>query len=390
MDTHERAWRRGLAALAALVMAAGLAACGSSDDDGGGETAAASTGGTAAATSEAAAPSEDKKPVKLAMELTLTGVKFGQDTKAGIEGFVEEDGAVELDVQGPPSIDPVTAQKQLTDMLAKNPDAVGVAPFPPELWQRTLTTIHQRFPDASLTFNIKPAGKVEDVDKAPIQTFVGVDDTESAREVLRKTIELAGLGPDTTGMAIIGQCVAGETGVLYERTQGFKQVFAELLPEVEVHEFDSKVEPQANTNAWTAELAANPDPVLAIGTCDQDGTSLYKIKKQRGYTFPVGAVETPPEVVAGIKDGSILASSAVNWYLEGYTAARLLAEAARGAEMPKGFVDIGTTLITKDNIDEIEKRDSSLAETKAWYAPKIEELFADLPAHTHPMQDAWK
>lgn len=381
MYTHTKsACRRGIVALAALGLVAGLAACGSSSNNGS-ATAAPATGSSTA--------KADKKHVKLAMELTLTGVKFGQDTKAGIEGFAQEDGGTDIDVQGPPSIDPVTAQKQTTDMLAKKPDAVGVSPFPPELWQRTLKTVAAGYP-SSLTFNIKPVGKPSDVPKSPLKTFVGVDDTQSARDVMAKTIELAKLAPDTTGEVILGQCVAGNTGVLYDRIQGFKQVAAQKLPNARIIVFDSKVEPQANTNAWTAELAAHPKPALAIGTCDQDGTSLYKLKKQKGYTFPAGAVETPPETIAGLKDGSILASSAVNWYVQGYTAARLLAESVRGTKIPEGFIDIGTTMITKDNVAEIEARDASTAATAAWSAPKIKELFGNMAAHTHPMEDAWK
>jgi ABC-type sugar transport system substrate-binding protein len=370
--------QRMTAALLAVAAACALAACG--DDDGGGDSAAAGGSGSA---------SESKENVKLAMELILTGVQFGQDIKGGIEAYAREDGAVDVEIQGPPSVDPVTAQKQATDMLAKGPDAMGVAPFPPELWPRTLKTISDQV-DAALTFNIKPTGKVEDVGSSPIKTFVGISDAQAARDVTVKTIELAKLPPSTTGYVLLGQCVPGNTGPLYERIQGFKEVLGEQLPKAEIIVFDSKVEPQANTNAWTAQLAAKPDPVLVLGTCDQDGTSLYKIKKAKRYRFPVGALELPPETVAGIKDGSILASSATHWYLEGYASARLLAETIRGGELPEGFIDVGTTMVTKENIDEIVERNSSVAATDEWYAPKVKELFDNLAAHTHPIEDAWK
>ncbi len=368
--------QRMTAALLAITAACALGACG--DDDSGSESAAA-----------AGSSSESKENVKLAMELILTGVQFGQDIKGGIEAFASEDGAVDVEIQGPPSVDPVTAQKQATDMLAKGPDAMGVAPFPPELWPRTLKTISEQT-DASLTFNIKPTGKVEDVGASPIKTFVGISDTQGARDVMAKTIELAKLPPSTTGYVLLGQCVPGNTGPLYERIQGFKEVLAEKLPDADVIVFDSKVEPQANTNAWTAQLAAKPDPVLVLGTCDQDGTSLYKVKRAKGYKFPAGALELPPETVAGIRDGSILASSATHWYLEGYASARLLAETIRGGELPEGFIDVGSTMVTKENVAEIEQRNSSPEATDEWYAPKVEALFGDLPAHTHPIEDAWK
>ena len=48
--------------------------------------------------------------------------------------------------------------------------------------------------------------------------------------------------------------------------------------------------------------------------------------------------------------------------------------------MPEGFIDVGYTMITKDNVAEIADRNASLENIKKWYAPKIEALFADLPA----------
>jgi ABC-type sugar transport system substrate-binding protein len=374
---------RAAAALALLSLTGALAACGSSEDDSAKADAAPST------SASTPAKADNKKKVKLAVELTLTGVKFAQDTKAGMDAFAKEDGAIDLETQGPPSIDPVTAQKQASDMLATSPDGFGISPFPPELWQRTIKDIKAKIPN-SIAYNIKPVGKVGDAGSSPLKTFVGVDDTESARQALTKTIELAKLTPDATGEILLGQCVAGNTGVLYERIQGFKEVAAKLLPKAKVTVFDSKVEPQANTVTWTSELAAHPKPLLAIGTCDQDSTSLYKVKKAKGYTFPAGALETPPEAIKGIEDGTILASVAVNWYLEGYVAAKLLADGARGTQPPEGFVDVGSTLITKDNVAEIKQRDSSPAETAAWYAPKIKALFGDLDANVHPLEDAWK
>lgn len=376
---HRRGILRGVAVFALVVTTAvSLAACGDDDDS-------SATPAGANATTE-----KEKKKVKIAMEQVLTNIQFAKDTRQGMEGFAEEDGAVDLQIQGPPTIDPVLAQKQATDLLSQRPDGFGVSPFPPEVWQRTLKTIKDRVPN-SIAFNIKQAGLPKDAAASPMQTFVGINDKASARSVAESAIEIGELGPETQGYAILAQCVASKTGVLADRTAGFKEVVSAKLPKVKIIEFDSKVEPQANTNAWQAMLQANPKPVLTLGTCDQDGTSIYKLKKASKAKFVTGAVETPPEVVKGIQEDIIQASSAVNWYLQGYTATRLLTEAARGErEIPEGFVDVGYTLITKDNIDEIAERNSSLENIKAWYAPKVEALFADLPASTHPLTDAWK
>ncbi len=330
----------------------------------------------------------DGDEVNLAMELTLTGVKFAQDTRAGMEAFADEDGNVNLDVQGPPSIDPALAQQQTNNLLTRNPDGFGVSPFPPSLWTRTLQDLTQRVPN-SLAYAIKPVETQDEAASSLLKTFVGINDAAHAREAMTTVIELGGLDTDTTGDVILGQCVPGDTGVLAERVDAWRDVASELLPNTNVEVFDSKVEPQANTAAWDQQLRAHPDTVLAIGACDQDGPSIYKVKKEQGYDFAAGALETSPETLTGVEDGTLLATSAVNWYLQGYTVARLLTEGARGDALPEGFVDIGATLITSDNVAEIIKRDSSPEETAAWYAPKIEELFADLDANTYPLEEAW-
>jgi len=377
-DHRRRVFRRLAVVALIATTAVSVAACGDDNDNG---TASAKDSGSSSA---------EKKEVKIAMELVLTGVQFAKDMREGMKAAAAEDGAIELIVQGPPSIDPVLAQKQASDMLSQRPDGFGVSPFPPEVWQRTLKTIKDRVPN-SVAFNIKQAGRAEDAAASPIKTFIGVQDKQSAVSVAEKTIELAKLGPDTTGYAILGQCVAAETGVLADRTAGFKQVVASKLPKVKIMEFDSKVDPQGNTNAWQAKLQANPDPVLTLGTCDQDGTSIYKLKMASGKKFATGAVESPPEVTKGIQEGLIQASSAVNWHLTGYATVRMLAAQARGeSEIPVGFIDVGSTLITSENADEIAERNASIEKTKEWFAPKIEAFFKDLPSVTHPLTDAWK
>ncbi len=372
-----------LAALAALLLALGLAACG-----GGGDTGSSSTE-EAASTEEAGGGEEgggEKEEVSVAMVEILTGVSFGQEIAEGMKGFAAEDGAVDLKVQGPPTVEPEVAQKQAADLLATKPDAMGVAPFPPELWTRTMKTITEQV-DNYLVFNERPSSEPQDVSAAAIQLFVGTDDKSEAREMLEETINLAKIPSSSTGEVILGQCVAQEAGVLAQRTEGFDEALAKLLPKAKVEKFTSEVEPQANTEAWTTELAAHPNAMLATGTCDQDGTSLYKVIKEKGYDLIVGAMELPPETIAGLKDGTIIAAMGTNWWLQGYTATRMLTEAARGAELPEGFVNTGQQLFTKEDIAAVEERAS---EPENFYAAGVEELFASGMPEAVPIEEAWK
>jgi ABC-type sugar transport system substrate-binding protein len=385
-----------LAILLALLLALGVAACGgsSSSSSSSGSEEATTSEETEGETEPAAEDEESEggeveegKQVSIAMEEILTGVSFGQEIKEGAEAFAAEDGAVDLEINGPPSTEPEVAQKQATDMLAKQPEAFGFAPFPPELWTRTAANINEQVGPNVLTFNERPTSEVDDVSSSPVQIFVGTNDHGEAKEMLEETIKLAKLPASSTGEVILGQCVAQEAGVLAQRTEGFEEALENLLPKASVRKFTSEVEPQANTEAWTTMLAAHPDPILATGTCDQDGTSLATLKKTKGYKMIVGAMELPPATQAGLKEGSITAVMGTNWWLQGYTAARMLAEAARGAELPEGFVSTGYKLFTPEDVAEVEERSKDPA---SFYKADIEELFGNGMPSAVPIEEAWK
>jgi len=371
-----------LAALAALLLALGLAACGGDDDS----SSSAETAPESTETGGGGGGGEEKEQVSVAMVEILTGVSFGQEIAEGMKGFAAEDGAVDLQVQGPPTVEPEVAQKMAADLLATSPDAMGVAPFPPELWTRTMKNITEQV-DNYLVFNERPSSLPEDVSAAAIQLFVGTDDKTEAREMLEETIKLAKVPSSFSGEIILGQCVAQEAGVLAQRTEGFDEAIANLIPNAKVEKFTSEVEPQKNTKAWTTELAAHPNAEIATGTCDQDGTSLYKVIQEKGYDLIVGAMELPPEVIAGLKDGTIIAAMGTNWWLQGYTATRMLTEAARGEELPEGWVDTGQQLFTKADIAAVEERASDPA---SFYAGGVEELFANGMPEARPIENAWK
>lgn len=384
-----------LAILLALLLAVGVAACGggSSSSDAGSTEAPASEsneGETEPADSEGEEEGGEvdaSKHVSVAMEEILTGVSFGQEIKEGAEAFAKEDGNVDLEINGPPSTEPEVAQKQATDMLAKQPEAFGYAPFPPELWTRTAANIVEQVGANVLTFNERPTSEPGDISSSPVQIFVGTNDHGEAKEMLEETIKLAKLPASSTGEVILGQCVAQEAGVLAQRTEGFEEALENLLPKASVRKFTSEVEPQANTEAWTTELAAHPDPILATGTCDQDGTSLATLKKTKGYEMVVGAMELPPATQAGLKENSVTAVMGTNWWLQGYTAARMLTEAARGAELPEGFVSTGYKLFTPEDVAEVEERSKDPA---TFYKADVEELFGEGMPSAVPIEEAWK
>ena len=378
-----------LAVLAALLLALGLAACGGgSDSTSSSEPATeAEVEGGGGEETEVSEEGGEKEQVSVAMELILTGQAFGQEIEEGIEAFGAEDGAVDISADGPPQVDPESALKQATDLLAKNPDAMGFAPFPPELWTRTAKTIDEQVGPNVLVFNERPASEESQVSAATVQTFVGTADRTLAREATELGIEGAKLGPDTTGEVIIGQCIPQEAGVLAMRTEGVQEVVSEMLPKAKQVVFTSGGTPQESLEAWSSELSAKQNPAFVIGVCTEDGGSLNKIMSEKGYDFPASAMDIAPGTITGIENGNLIGAVAVNWWLEGYTSTRMLTEAARGAEIPEGWIDTGQFTVTKDNLDELEER---AKEPEKFFAPQIEELFANGMPETQPIENAFK
>jgi len=65
----------------------------------------------------------------------------------------------------------------------------------------------------------------------------------------------------------------------------------------------------------------------------------------------------------------------------------MLAEAARGEELPEGWVNTGQQLFTKADIAAVEER---AAEPEKFYAAGVEELFSGGMPAAEPIENAWK
>jgi ABC-type sugar transport system substrate-binding protein len=377
MSTRSRI-SRALALAAALLLLCGglLAACGS-DDDGGSSTAAGSGGDGGA------------KSVKIAAQAQVSSLSFAVIERQGMEAAAKDVNA-ELLYSAPDAFDSALAQKQATDLLTQRPDGFLVIPYPPELWQRTMRTIVEQVPN-TVAADVPQAATADDLGSSPIRTFVGINDTEMARAMAAEVIKRGRLGRDATGTALLGQCLQGESGVIYERIQGFTEVVERELPNVKVRVFDSRIDPAGNRNAWESAVASTKDLTLSLGACDPDGPSIARVKEATRGSWPAGTLEDDPATLRAVRDGTLQAVAAVNRYAEGYIPVRLLADAARDEqELPEGFVDAGFTVIVSENAEEIITRNSSPEETQKWYEPKIERFFAEFDRHVHPMEDRYK
>lgn len=389
-----RSRRVALAAAAAAVAAAvALAACGSSSSSSssGGSSAAGASSGSQSAASNAGASATSStaaasaKSVTIGFVPTLTNIPFAQAMIKGAQDGMAANGPGQVKVAGPASINPVLAQKETSDLIASGLSGIAVSPFPAEAWPRALQLDRQRQSNL-LAVNNRPLAT------SGVTTYLGVDDTQFARDIASETIKLAGLRSSATGDILLSQCVPGTTGILAERMHGLEETFHAAYPKATIiSTVNASVDPTQNTVDWQNEIRVHPDPLIAGGVCDQDGSSLDQIKKRSGGTFIVFSFETPPQTVQGLADGTITAGGTVNWYMEGWLSSYLLARAARHqAPLPQGWVDVGYSILNRGNIGAIVKRDASAAGATAYWAPKISAYIADPSAYLHPIPDSLK
>ena len=389
MYTHHRSRpARAAATTIGCALTVVLAACSSSSTPAASSGASSSGSSTAApaagASGGGAAGSKPAsgKAVHLGMELLFSGVPFTAETQAGAQAAAQELG-VKLDVSGPPSLDPPTAISQVNNFLDSGVDGIAIGDEPAALWTRALNDAVTKTKGNVVAYNSVPAKGTT------VKTYVGIDAADYGRQLATETIKAAGLGADTTGEVIIGQCVP-QSDPLTLTVGGITEATKQLLPKATVlTAFNSQVVPSQNFAAWEQEMRAHPNAVLALGPCDQDADSMIKAKQDTKGKFAIGGVATSPQVLTGLADGTVAAILAQNWYVMGYTAARLMAEAAsKGTAPVEGWINPGTTVITKANAAAIKARDASPAGQAAFYKPLVTKLWANLGAATKPLSAA--
>lgn len=384
MSLHQRLFRARTGGLLAvwLVAVVGLAACGSSSTTN--NVAASTTSGHAASTGTAGSASTSAStgaPVNVAIELVQSGLAFTQETQAGAEAAAQHFHA-RLSVSAPTQLDPTAAISQVTSALAHGAKGIAIADIPSSSWTRELSTAMSQTNGNVVAFNAPPVA-------GTAKTYVGNSDIGLGQKLAAAAIKAAHLGPNTTGQVVISNCAPGAS-LLAVTVKGEEEMVKQLLPKATIEPpFNSQATPSANVTAWQQEISAHPSTVLALGTCDQDGDSMIKAKQSTGGKFAIGATDLDPLVLKGIADGTVAADLAQNWYLEGYTAIRMLIDAARNhTTPPAGWFQPGTTVVTKANVSTLETRDASAAGLTAFYKPIIASFWSNIAAKTQSLSSA--
>ncbi len=382
MSLHPRLFRARTGVVLAVCVATvvGLTACGSSSTSG--NAGSNSTSSNAADPGTASSSTGSKgAPVNVAIELVQSGLAFTQETQAGAEAAAQQFDA-HLSVSAPTQLDPTTAISQVSSALSQGAKGIAIADIPSSSWTRELSTALSQTNGDVVAFNAPPVA-------GAAKTYVGNSDIALGQKLAAAAIKAAHLGPNTIGQVLISNCAPGAS-LLAVTVKGEVETVKQLLPKATIEPpFNSQATPSANVTAWQQEISAHPSTVLALGTCDQDGDSMIKAKQSTGGKFAIGATDLDPLVLKGIADGTVVADLAQNWYLEGYTAVRMLIDAARNhTTPPAGWFQPGTTVVTKANVSTLETRDASTAGLTAFYNPLIASYWSNVAAKAQPLSSA--
>ena len=317
---------------------------------------------------------------KLGFAVATTSEDFAQQMADGGEYAAAKFDGVELQVSGPPGVDGPAEVKLLQDLGRTAVDGIAVENLAPDLFVRPMSDL------------VRQERRLVAVDTVPLDgsdvtTYVGNDNVAIGRMLADEAIRL--LGPDAGGTVVVGTTVPG-VPVLDQRADGIKQAFAAKLPNVRVlGPFETKIEPTLNFGIWNGLVKANPRALAFLGTGDQDSYNLAKIKQENNGKYLTAGFDLNAATLRAVKDGTNFATLSPEHFMKGAVAIRMLAEAAtKDKPLPEGWVDAGALLVTKDNVDEIIARQGSEPAKDKWFGPKLDEFFADLGAHTRPLNEA--
>ena len=337
-----------------------------------------SADGKTASSSSAPTTAEAGKP-RLKIGYVLHGLNdFTKVIKQGAEDAGKALG-VDVEVVGPPSFEANEAINMFEGMVQKKVDGVAVIPMPGEVWVKPI----KEATDAGVpvaTANITSDG-------SSAESWFGQDEYQSGVILAQQVRQMLEADGKKNGKILAGICKPG-VAVLEERYKGFKKGLEGSAYTV-TDAKDVGTENTANYSAWENQATANPDMVATVGLCSMDIPNLAKLKARSQAKWLIGGYDLNQETLDSIKAGTTQVSLGQNPYLQGYLPVLALVRHLRDKKpLPKGWVNVGTEIITKANVEAIYPREiDTTAETK-WYADYIAKNFADLNALAKPLPAA--
>lgn len=283
---------------------------------------------------------------------------------------------VEVEVIGPASGKSDEATAMFEGLVQKKKDGLIVVPMPGEVWIKPINeAVDAGIP--VMTANMtSPESKTE--------AWFGQDEYQSGvilAQELTKQLQASG---KKSGKILAGIC-APEVAVLQDRYHGLQKGLARTGFTV-TDAKDVKVENTENYAAWENQATANPDIVAAAGLCSMDIPNLAKLKTRTNAKWLIGGYDLNQETLDALKAGTAQVTLGQHPYLQGYLPVLALVQHLRDKKpLPKGWVNVGTEIVTKANVDSLYPRETDKAAETKWYADYVTKNFADLSAMAKPL-----
>jgi ABC-type sugar transport system substrate-binding protein len=348
-----------LSVMAAVVAALALSACGSSNNN------STSTSGTTATTSSSS--------IKLAVVTASTTQNAFQEMADGAEAAAEHEG-VSISSSAPNGVNPTQEVSQFLAAAHTAKNGIAIMTTAPEDFVRAYNqAVEENVPVVTMDAP-PPSG-------SKVTTYVGNNNVavgEGLATYMLKKLPQTGevvIGNDIPGLILLELRIKGMEAVLKKERPGLKIAGPYAVGS----------EPAENYDHWSNLVKAHPNAVAYMAPGDQDAVSLYRIQKQNGVHYLVGACDVDPIALEAVKDGYVDALGDPYHYMKGYIAGTLLAQHAKGKPLPEGWWNPGQGIVTSENINEIIKRESSAANRYAFYKPLIEKELADPSAYLKPL-----
>ncbi len=300
---------------------------------------------------------------------------FSQVIKRGAEDAGK---ALDVDVEvvGPPAAQATDAIGMFEGMVQKKKDGLVVIPMPGDVWVKPIKEASSAGIPV-LTANITSAGSAS-------EAWFGQDEYQSGVVLATELRKMLAADGKKSGKVLAGICAPG-VAVLEERYKGFTKGmegsgFTVTDPK------DVGVENTKNYSAWENQTTANSDIVAAVGLCSMDIPNLAKVRTRSKAKWLVGGYDLNAETLDALKAGTTQISLGQHPYLQGYLPVLAMVQHLRDKKpLPKGWVDVGTEIVTKANVDSLVPRETDRAAETKWYADYIAKNFTDLGSLAKPL-----
>jgi ribose transport system substrate-binding protein len=241
----------------------------------------------------------------------VTQVPFWVDHRKALEdvqGLLQ----VKTSFTGPLDFDTAAQARQLDELVARQP--AGILIFPGDA-------------DA-----MRPGIKRATEAGIAVATIIG-DVPDSGRAV---NLGISSFEAGRVGGEMLAQAIGGKGKVLLgtfpapavlERVEGYKALFKEKYPEIEVAEVvNDKADPSYAPTAYAQALQAHPDAVGIGGTDGDSGKGAAIAVREAGLQGKVKivAMDRNDDMLPFIEDGTIIGAVAQKSYAEAYLAVHLL------------------------------------------------------------------